>query len=284
MVKMTVGTLYNNAKAILKMSEIENYSQEAFYIIEKATGINKHELPIKENMPLDNSIIEEVNGYVNRRKSGEPLQYILGEWEFYSFNFKVGEGVLIPRQDTETLVESALESLKNFKEPVVVDLCSGSGCIAISIEKMCKGSKVFAVELSDMAIPYLQKNINENNSFVKLIKGNVCDSKNLDNLPQADMIVSNPPYLTPKDMVCLQKEVTFEPEMALAGGDDGLHFYRAITALWKNKLKENGILAFECGINQHEQIKEILTENGFDDICFKEDLCGIIRVVKGRKK
>lgn len=284
MVKMTAGTLYNNAKAILKMAGIENYSQEAFYIIEKATGIKKHELPIKENLPLDNSIIEEVDSYVNRRIAGEPLQYILGEWEFYSLNFKVGEGVLIPRQDTETLVDCALESLKDFNEPVVVDLCSGSGCIAISIEKMCESAKVFAVELSDMAIPYLQKNINENNSSVKLIKGNVCDSNTLDNLPQVDMIVSNPPYLTAEDMSCLQKEVTFEPEMALAGGEDGLHFYRAITALWKNELNENGIIAFECGINQHEMIKEILIENGFDDICFKEDLCGIIRVVCGRKK
>lgn len=284
MVKMTVGTLYNNTKAIFKISGIENYSQEAFYIIEKATGIKKHELPIKEKMPADQSLIDEVNSLVVRRKSGEPLQYILGEWEFYSLNFKVGEGVLIPRQDTETLVDFALEELKGKSEPVVADLCSGSGCIAISIEKNCENSKVFAVELSDMAIPYLQININENDSSVKIIKGNVCDEKILNNLPQLDMIVSNPPYLTAEDMKSLQKEVTYEPCMALDGGEDGLHFYRAITSLWKDKLKENGVLAFECGINQHNQIKEILEENGFKNICFKEDLCGIIRVVAGYKE
>ncbi len=283
MVKMSIGALFDNAKAVLKVNGIENYRQEAFYIIEKVTGFTKHELSIKGNMPIELDCVKQVDALLDRRLSGEPLQYILGSWEFYGLNFNVGEGVLIPRQDTETLVQTAIELLKDKDHPIIADLCSGSGCIAISLEKNIPDSKIFAIELSDDAIPYLIKNISQNSSSVKLIRGDVCDKITLDNLPQLDMVVANPPYLNDEDMNNLQKEVTFEPRMALHAENNGLFFYKAITALWKNKLALGGILAFECGMNQHEAVSNILKDNDFENICFKEDLCGIIRVVYATK-
>ena len=274
----------NKKKKNLINFGIENYKQESAFLIEKVTGYKKYQISINGEKLINDEQVQELNEYILRRQNGEPLQYILGEWEFYGLNFKVGKGVLIPRQDTETLVEVALENLKATKNPVIADLCSGSGCIAISIEKNTKKSEVFAIEISENAIPYLIENINENSSNVKLIKGDICDIDTLINLPQLDMIVSNPPYLTDDDMNSLQKEVAFEPKMALQANDNGLYFYKTITRIWKEKLKYQGILAFECGFNQHNDIKNILEENGFENVCFKEDLCGIIRVVYGRKK
>lgn len=281
---VTVNSLYKNTKAILKLAKIENYRNEAQLLVSKATGIARHQLLILGDKYVTDDSINEIEKLIDRRKCGEPLQYILGEWEFYGLDFKVGEGVLIPRQDTETLVSVALERAKKYNSPRIADLCSGSGCVAISLEKNIEGASVTAVELSDKAIPYLLKNIALNDSSVKFIKGDVCDVITMDNLTQLEMIVSNPPYLTESDMKCLQKEVEYEPSMALSAGEDGLDFYRAISALWKDKLVKGGTLAFECGINQHEDIKNILEENGYIDVCFTSDLCGIIRVVSAVKE
>lgn len=280
---ISVTALYNNTKAILKMSGNENYRMEASLLIEKVTGFKKHELAILGYEIASQEQIEQISKLIERRKSGEPLQYIVGEWEFYGLNFKVGKGVLIPRQDTETLIDVVIEELKLSENPCIVDLCSGSGCIAITLGKSLKESQIFAVELSDEAIPFLNENIAYNNSEVKVVAGDVLDENILGSFPQFDCIVSNPPYLTENDMVVLQKEVRFEPEMALKGGNDGLYFYREIIRLWSKKLKQNGLIAFEIGINQEDDVKNILKENGYKDISFKKDLCGIIRVVYGRK-
>lgn len=280
---ISVTALYNNTKAILKMSGNENYRMEASLLIEKVTGFKKHELAILGYKIASQEQIEQISKLIERRKSGEPLQYIVGEWEFYGLNFKVGKGVLIPRQDTETLIDVVIEELKSSENPCIVDLCSGSGCIAVTLDKNLKDSQIFAVELSDEAIPFLNENIAYNNSDVKVVAGDVLDENILCSFPQFDCIVSNPPYLTENDMVVLQKEVRFEPEMALKGGNDGLYFYREIIRLWSKKLKQNGLIAFEIGINQEDDVKNILKENGYKDISFKKDLCGIIRVVYGRK-
>ena len=279
--QVNVFALYNNAKAILKSSGIENYANEAGFLIEKVFKIKKSQLLIKDKLLATQEQTDELEDLINRRKNGEPLQYILGEWEFYGLQFYVGDGVLVPRQDTETLVDDALKRLKDLKNPVICDLCSGSGCVAISIAKNIKTETVFAVEKSKKALYYLDKNIILNNADINVVSGDVTDKETAKGIPLLDCIVSNPPYLTKNDMENLQKEVTFEPAMALKGGDDGLYFYRMITDIWKSKIKTGGFISYEIGIGQHKDVENILLENGFKDIFMTKDLCGVIRVVGG---
>ncbi len=283
MVKKSLIEEINNINYKLQNSKIENSKNESYMIFEYVTGIDRYKIGFDNQTLITSDQKLRINDIVKRRINGEPLQYIFGLWEFYGLEFKVGEGVLIPRQDTETLVDVILDFTDKNKSYKIVDLCSGSGCIAVSIDKNLSNCDVTAVEFSDKAFEYLQKNIKINESLVKPLKADVLDQNVADDFCDLDIVVSNPPYLNDFDMKNLQKEVTYEPEMALYAEDNGLHFYKNITSIWSKCLKENGILAFECGINQHEDIKKIMIENGFKDICFKEDLCGIIRVVFGRK-
>lgn len=196
--------------------------------------------------------------------------------------FYVGEGVLIPRQDTETLVETVLK-IKLPENPKILDLCSGSGCIAVSLALNIKNADVTAVEISDKAAEYIKKNAELNNTDLNIVKDDVLSEKTAAIFSGIDAIVCNPPYLTAEDMKSLQKEVTFEPETALFGGKDGLDFYRSITKIWKDCLKSGGILAYEIGMGQEDAVMKILEENNFINIEMTEDLSGIIRVVRGEK-
>ncbi len=218
-----------------------------------------------------------------RRLTGEPLQYILGEWEFYGMRLFVGEGVLIPRPDTEILVETVLQFCKNRKSLQIVDLCSGSGCIALALEAALPETQVHAVEKSDRALMYLKRNAEYHHSAVRMHHADVLDPSLPACLPKLDVIVSNPPYLTAEEMRTLQREVQHEPDMALAGGDDGLHFYREITRLWKASLVSGGFLAFEVGDKQAAQVAKILEERQFTKIRIIPDLAGVQRVVVGHR-
>ncbi len=284
MVSTTISIVLNKTRLALKAAGIENYANEALWLVEKATGLKRNEIILKGANQLSDNENNKLDEYISRRLDGEPLQYIIGEWEFFGLAFKVGKGVLIPRQDTEALVEAVLDYIKDKYNPEIIDLCSGSGCIAIALDKNIANAKIHAVELSDDAIFYLNQNIVSNDSDVTLFKGNVLDMATAGLYKNIDLIVSNPPYLNENDMNQLQREVSFEPEMALFAEDNGVYFYKEITRLWKICLKKGGMIAFECGINQHNDIKLILEDNGFENICFKEDLCGIIRVVSGIRK
>ncbi len=224
---------------------------------------------------------QEIRHMAARRLTGEPLQYILGEWEFYGMRLFVGEGVLIPRPDTEILVETVLQFCKNRKSVQIADLCSGSGCIALALEAVLPEAQVYAVEKSDRALSYLRRNAEYHHSAVRIHHADVLDPKLPACLPKLDVIVSNPPYLTEEEMCTLQREVQHEPDMALAGGSDGLHFYREITRLWKASLVPGGLLAFEVGDKQAEQVSEILRAQQFSEIRSIPDLAGIPRVVHG---
>lgn len=227
----------------------------------------------------------EVRGAVQRRNSGEPLQYILGEWEFYGLPFYVGEGVLIPRQDTETLVETAVRFLR--ERPGVsgaADLCAGSGCVGITLAKLT-GIPVKLLELSEQALGYLRRNIALNGAeeLCEAMHADVLSDDTAAGIPQLDLIVTNPPYLTAQDMRELQPEVTHEPETALFGGDDGLDYYRRMVPLWGAKLNPGGMLAAEIGMGQHGDVTRIFEENGLRT-GFEKDLCGVIRVIYGIKQ
>lgn len=206
----------------------------------------------------------------------------------------MGVGVLIPRPDTEVLIEKVLEhfAAEENASPEICDLCSGSGCIAVTLKKELPKSTVHAVELSSEAMPYLIKNIGRHNSDVKIIKGDVTDGRLLENFSdpddvgefrKIDCIVSNPPYITDREMTELSREVRREPEIALRGGTDGLKFYRVISCLWREILKDGGLIAFETGFEQGAAVSEILKKNGYGNVCVHKDYAGRDRVVTGIK-
>ena len=230
-------------------------------------------------LPVPDDKAQEILSLAQRRSEGYPLQYLLGQWEFWGCNFKIGEGVLIPRPDTETLVEQVLDICRREKmtTPKIADLCSGSGCIAAALKKELPNADIYAVELSDKALPYLRQNMELNGCDVNIIHGDVLDSSIAEQLTELDILVSNPPYLTAQDMRELQTEVQHEPATALFGGEDGLDFYRAMTKLWKSSIKLGGFIAYEFGMGQHDAVKAILEENGFTDVELRRDGGGIIR-------
>lgn len=274
-------TVYQEVCAILKQANIENYINESFELICHFLAITKNDILLSKPLVQDkkhNQLIE----MAHKRAGGYPLQYIIGKWEFYGYPFYVGEGVLIPRSDTEVLVNSALEYAKeqNNRPLKIVDLCSGSGCIAITLKKMLPQCEVYAVEKSEQALSYLRKNTELNQVDIHIVQDDVLNPQT--DLTDIDMIISNPPYLTKTDMENLQLEVSHEPEMALYGTEDGLFFYREITKQWTDRLKKGGFLSFEIGQNQHHAVTKILFQNGYNSICNKRDLCDIIRVACGK--
>ena len=218
-----------------------------------------------------------------RRLTGEPLQYILGEWDFCGTTFEVGQGVLIPRSDTETLIDTALKQLGGEKELTVVDLCAGTGCIGITLEEKLNCNEVYCVEKYDTAMYFLNRNIEKHSSQVKAVLADVCDPKSTELVPEADLIVSNPPYINAEDMQNLQREVRFEPKEALAGGEDGFDFYRAIVRIWKDKLKNGGTMMFEIGAGQEDEVMEIMIQSGLKDVRVRRDMAGINRCVTGKR-
>ncbi len=270
---MTVGKAVKFAAEYLKdiTDEAEN---EARYLVSALADVPLGMLSFSEKEIAE----EPLQNALSRRTAGEPLQYIIGKWWFYKGEFFVGEGVLIPRQDTELLVETAAELLKGQESPAVCDLCSGSGCIAVSIAADFPKASVTAVEKYDGAYSYLLRNIRHNGTEnVTAVQADVTDSA----FGKYDLIFSNPPYITAEDMKRLSDEVKREPETALYGGEDGLYFYRVITEKWKSALNIRGVLAFEVGINEASAVAEILKQNGFENITLKKDLGGVQRVVFG---
>lgn len=276
--------LYKDCVRKLNEHEIDGAEFDTMCIFQK---VFKENNPLfKPNDEVDNSHICKIYNDIEYRCEGKPLQYILGEWDFWKYTFRVGEGVLIPRPDTETLIENVLDicGKNNLKSPKILDLCSGSGCIAITLDKEIPQSVVYAVEKYDTAFEYLEENIKFNNSDVIAIKADVLVPDNALKFRNFDIIVSNPPYLTAEEMQDLQKEVQAEPESALFGGTDGLDFYRAITEIWKSSLKTGGYICYEFGMNQHNTIADILKPHNFININFTKDTGGIIRTVTAEKQ
>lgn len=277
---MTIRETYLSAVRRLKAVGNESPEFDAIQLLQAVTGITKARLPLDGDREI---AAKEYNTYmalVKRREEQYPLQYLLGEWEFYGLTFAVGEGVLIPRADTETLVEAGLSLLKGIARPVVYDLCSGSGCIAAAIASQRPDAEVYAVELSEKALPYLTGNIKAFPN-VKVLHGDVLEV--MDKLPPCHLILSNPPYLSDDEMEHLQTEVTFEPAMALRADHLGLYFYEEITKRYQQNLLPGGAIAYEVGYTQSTAVAEIMEKSGMTDIAVHKDLGGIERVVVGRK-
>ena len=218
---------------------------------------------------------------LHRLENGEPLQYLLGEWEFYGLPLAVGPGVLIPRADTETIVETCLLALAPVPDPAIWDLCSGSGAIALALASRRPDARILAAELSEEALPYLRQNI----AALAPNQVTAVQTDVLTQLPDGlcDLIVSNPPYITGADMQTLSPQVRREPELALYGGEDGLRFYRQLTHSCYDHLRPGGWLIFEIGYDQGESVPALLRQRGFDQVFCRNDLAGVPRCAGGRR-
>ena len=258
----------------------DNAHFEAELIVMSAVGINRTQLVLDSRRDVTEEQREKVSEMVKRRQSGEPLQYILGECEFMSLDFYVESGVLIPRSDTETLVEAVIEKTDENKNMKILDICTGSGCIGISTAHFRSSAYVDLIDISDKAIEIAKKNIVRNNvqSRVKVQKMDI-----LNEYPSEkyDIVVSNPPYIETKVIDTLQTEVkNHEPRLALDGGEDGLIFYRRITEIAPEILKKGGMLAFEIGYNQGKAVSALMGKN-FCDVRIIQDFSKNDRVVTG---
>lgn len=270
---MTLSEAFNYGVYFLSSNGIDEAEFKSLCLACHIAGIKNSEFKFHKN---DEIIMKRFADLLWRVKSGEPLQYVLGKWDFYDSEFFVGEGVLIPRPETEELTELVMKRAKTLDKPVVFDLCSGSGCIGISVAKAVPSATVYCVEKSSDALFYLMKNA-QGIENVKVVQGDIFFPREF---PMADMIVSNPPYIKSSEIKNLQSEVQREPSMALDGGEDGLDFYRAICEKWRGFLVPNGLIYFEIGDEQGEAVYNILKENNFGKIEIIKDLYGKDRIAK----
>lgn len=279
---MTIFEAYNKTKQRLEKVGIEDYVFEAKQIIMHITGFTPAQILTDYNKKLSQFEENNLIALIHQREVRYPLQYIFGHWDFYGRPFKVGVGVLIPRADTETVVETALEVLKQRENPKVLDLCAGSGCIGITLAAEIPTAQVTMVEKFDEALRYAEENIKLNSVNASVLKGDVFDKPQFEN-ESIDLIVSNPPYIPNSEMKYCSPEVKFEPETALLAEDGGLEFYKAIIENYKSVLKIGGYICFEVGFKQAEKVKELLQNAGFKDIKITNDLNGIGRAVRATK-
>lgn len=271
---MVIKEAFLKAREILENAGIESADFEIKCLLRDIFGVSPNSMEeFKE--------AEKLFALAYRRAEGYPLQYLIGNWDFYDITLLVGEGVLIPRSDTEVLVDLSLDFLKSRENIRVLDLCSGTGAIPLAIATKVKG-EYFAVEKEEKAFCYLEKNNERFNGLLNLCKADVLDICFVDSLEgKFDLITANPPYLTTEDMRSLQKEVEFEPSTALFGGEDGLLFYKEISRLYFSKLKVGGAIIFEIGSTQKEEVSKILKDTGYTRISAFSDYSKNPRVVMG---
>ncbi len=266
---MTLKEAYNYGVYFLSANGVDEADFKSKCLVCKCAGVKNSQFHQHSG---DEIITKRFSDMLWRVKQGEPLQYVLGEWDFYNSTFYVGEGVLIPRPETEELTQLAVDFLKDKKNPVVFDLCAGSGCIGLSLAKEYPNANVFLVEKSDKAFEYLLKN-------AKDVPNAQCVLDDISNenciAGNADLIVSNPPYIKSVEIDSLQSEVQCEPRMALDGGNDGLDFYRILSSKWKSRLKSGGEMLLEIGNEQGNTVSSL-----FDNAQVIKDMYGNDRIVK----
>ncbi len=270
-------TIFQLQKQIESSLSCDERGAEALQIIKHILSTNTTGLVKVRGEQATDEQIQQAEKIVAERNLGTPLYYILGQTQFYSLEFLVGEGVLIPRADTEVLVDTALFSLRDVKNPKVLDLCAGSGAIAVAIAKNRPDACVDAVEFYEKAFEFLKKNIELNKARnVTAIKADA-----LEVFGEYDLVVSNPPYIAYGEKKDLSKEVLCEPSTALFAENDGYLFYEKISQNFKDA--QNFTLLFEIGYRQSKKVCEILSDFGYRQIEKIPDLNGITRVIKAEK-
>lgn len=281
----TYNDIYLTARNVLRQYGVEGYNLEAKLLVARASGKTLPQLLRDINLYTNETVENTVLDYTARRLRGEPVAYITGCWEFYGLPMTVTPDVLIPRMDTEVLVDTAKELLVGHKmDAKILDLCCGSGCITCALGHELPATRLVAVDISASALEVCRKNINANrlNSRVICIQADATSSPPL-GIGQFDMIVSNPPYIPSAEIMELDSSVRdYEPIWALDGGIDGLRFYKAIIKYWKSLLRPGGFLLFEVGEGQAEPVTEMLLAAGFSFADSRRDSAGVDRVVIGK--
>lgn len=281
---MKLKDLRKKIKADLLPCSSEDAEFEADCIVADLLGVKNSALRILGETDINDEMVSRAELFARQRLNGEPLQYILGKWEFYGLDFFVGKGVLIPRPETELLIDIVREFTKKKNNISCFDLCSGSGCIGITVAKLFSGSDVTVLEKSDDALKYLLRNKEHNSADnVTVIQGDLFDGADLFAGKKCDILLSNPPYIRSEVISSLQREVLSEPKMALDGGSDGLDFYRAIAEKWFCAVKPDGMVAVEIGEEQGNEVSEIFSKY-FKTVNVIKDFSGNDRVVTATDK
>ena len=279
----TYNNLYLDIRRRLRGADVGDPSLEARELVCFATGKTREELLRDGNLYASTELEQQTWALVDRHLAGEPVAYLIGEWEFFGLPLDISPDVLIPRPDTEVLAEQAIAYCRTLGECRVLDLCAGSGCVGLAVAANVPNARAVLGDLSEGALKICRQNIRRNGLTGRVISMQVdALSKPSPNLGEFQCIVCNPPYIPHGDIAGLDVSVRdYEPHLALDGGEDGLEFYCAITQLWRDALTPGGRIYFEVGVGQADMVLRIMRAVGFGDIQIVKDLHGIPRVVFG---
>ena len=280
---ITYNNLYLDIRQQLKKAGIEEATLEARELVCFGTGKSREQLQRDGGLYASPELEGRVRDLVARHLAGEPVAYLIGEWEFYGLPLDISSDVLIPRSDTEVLAGQAIEYLKTLGECRVLDLCAGSGCIGLAAASQVPRARVVLGEWSDGALKICRQNIRRNGLSGRVVpmQANALEKPER-SLGEFQCIISNPPYIPAGDIEGLDVSVKdYEPHMALDGGADGLDFYRSIAEKWRTVLTVGGRIFLEVGIGQADDVLRLLRAQGFGDLEITKDLHGIPRVVSG---
>ena len=280
----TYNNLYLDTRQRLREAGVESAQLEARELLCHAAGKSREQFYRDMALYASDPVEEKLAALVERRLAGEPVAYLIGEWEFYGLTLEVTRDVLIPRMDTEVLAERAILLARAAGEGArVLDLCAGSGCVGLAVAANVPTCRVVLADVSEAALKICKGNVrrNELNARVTCVQADALQKPDAA-LWDFDVIACNPPYIPTGDLAGLDVSVRdYEPRSALDGGADGLDFYRAIAAQWGSALRLGGSLLFEVGINQAMDVAALLEGSGFEDIQSTQDTQGIPRVVEG---
>lgn len=283
---MTINELYLELFKRFRQAGTPSPAMEARELAAFVCHADKRRTASWAHMYLDDETVAQGHALADRYLGGEPLAYLLGEWDFYGLTFRVTPAVMIPRSDTEALCELAIRRAQEVMEPRVLDLCCGSGCIGIALLHEVEDATVYAADLSEDALLLAAENaktLGVSPRFRPVRCNALVDPPSA--LGAFHIIVCNPPYISKEEMRDLDRSVVeYEPRMALYGGPDGLDFYRSITSRWLEALVPGGMLYFECGWQQAESVVALCEKAGLMDVRIHEDLSGIQRVVSARAR
>ena len=280
---ITYNNLYLDIRQQLRKAGIEAATLEAQELVCFGTGKSREELARDGGLYASPELERQVRSLVDRHLAGEPVAYLIGEWEFYGLPLDISPDVLIPRPDTEVLAGQAIEYIQTLGECRVLDLCAGSGCIGLAVASQVPQARVVLGEYSDAALKVCRQNIRRSGLSGRVVPIQADAREKPERaLGEFQCIVSNPPYIPHDDIAGLDTSVKdYEPHLALDGGEDGLDFYQTISGKWKDALVPGGRLYFEVGIGQADSVLRIMRAQGFGDIQVVKDLHGIPRVVFG---
>lgn len=281
--KLTYRQMCHNGAAILADAGITDAEYDSFALLEYITGMDRTAYILNGSKSVPEDIAERYDAVIDRRSSHIPLQHITGQAWFYGRSFNVNSDVLVPRQDTEVLVSEALKVI-NAKDSVL-DMCTGSGCIIITLALEKKLGRALGADISEAALKVASGNREKLGADdVTFVKSNIFSDINVNDDELFDVIVSNPPYIATGEIETLTEEVRIhDPYIALDGLEDGLHFYREITQQSMNYIKSGGWLLYEIGCTQAHDVSDIMSEYGYSNIKVIKDLAGLDRVVMGRR-